>query len=162
MILSIKNKIFYKKNTIIEIFVNKKIKNKYIIEKKIIAGICLKGWEIKAIKQNNFSLNNSFITIQKNKLINLHNFIITPSKCSFKENITQQKRVKNILLQKKEILYLYNKSKIQGNTIIILSLMKHNIWYKIQIGLAKGIKKYDKRNNILKQQWHIQKKNNWF
>ncbi len=158
----IKSKEFYQKNTIIEIFVNKQIKNNYIIEKKIIAGICLKGWEIKSIKENNFSLKNSFITIPKNKLIYLHNFIITPSRYSSKENITQKNRIKNILLQKKEILYLYNKSKLKGNTIIVLSLMKHNIWYKIQIGLAKGIKKYDKRNHMLQKQWNINKKNNWF
>ncbi len=139
-----------------KVIFNKQIRNKYIIEKKIIAGISLKGWEVKSIKYNSIDINNSYIKIKKNKEIYLIGLQINSFK--YVNKCLIKKREIKILINKKEIYYLNQKLMIKGYTLILISFIIKNPWYKIKIGLAKGMKKYDIRNKIKKKQWNIKKK----
>ncbi len=137
---------------------NKTIHLKYKIKKKFQAGIILKGWEIKSIKKKNININNSYIEINKNK----EAYLIGAKISLINKNITNKNNHKErkikILLKKKEIIYLYNKKNIKGYTIIPISIIIKNPWYKIIIGLSKGKKKYDKRKYLINKEWIKEKK----
>ncbi len=139
-----------KHNTILY---NKNIQFNYTIKKQFIAGIILKGWEVKLIKFKNINIKNSFIKINNNKEIYIKNIIF-----NIKKNINdkQKKRKIKILLKKEEINYLYKKSNIKGYTLSVLSIIKKK-WYKLILVLCKGKKKYDKRKEIKNKQWKIRK-----
>ncbi len=136
-----------KKNNVIY---NKFIKKKYIIKKIFKAGIMLKGWEVKSILKKNIDIKNSYININKNKEIYIINLNISP----LKNNLIKEKiRKIKLLLNKKEIYYLYNNVKTKGYTIILISIIIKKPWYKAKIALCKGKKIYDKRNNTKYKEW---------
>ncbi len=128
----------------ITILKNKKIFKYYTIIKKYQAGIILYGWEIQSIKYKNINIDNSYVKIKKNKIPYLIGTKIKPIQKNY-QNILKTRKIK-ILLKKKEINSIYNKIKIKGYTLILISLILKKPWYKIIIGLSKGKKKYDKKN----------------
>ncbi len=130
----------------ITILKNKKIFQYYTIIKKYQAGIILYGWEIQSIKYKNININNSYIEIKKNKIPYLIGTKINPIQKNY-QNTSKTRKIK-ILLKKKEINSIYNKIKIKGYTLILISLILKKPWYKIIIGLSKGKKKYDKKKYI--------------
>ncbi len=137
--------------------INKKIYLNYNIKKKIIAGIILKGWEVKLIKKKEIDIKNSYIKIENKKFIYLTNYNIN----NYKKNIFNKKnknRNIKILLKKKEIQYLYYQTKNKGYTLVPIMIQLKKIWFKIIIGLAKGKKKYNKKKDIKNKRW--KKKNN--
>ncbi|WMC18937.1 MAG: SsrA-binding protein SmpB [Enterobacteriaceae bacterium PSpicST2] len=134
------------------IIYNKKIKFLYFIEKKIEAGISFLGWEIKSIKLGKLNIENSYIKF-KNLNAYLLNFNITPIN-DFYKNIKTSRSIK-LLLKKKELLYLFNKIKREGYTIVPLCMYWKKNWIKLNLCLSKGKKKYDKRKNIKKKEWEI-------
>ncbi len=125
---------------------NKKIYYNYNIIKKFIAGVCLKGWEVKYIKNKKIDISKSYIKINKKREIYLINLNI-----NFKKNILNYKNRKiKILLKKKEIKYLYNKTYTKGYTLVLINIKILKPWFKITIALAKGKKKYNKKKIIKK------------
>ncbi len=136
-----KNKIIYNK------FINKK----YIIKKIFKTGIILKGWEVKSILKNNIDIKNNYVYIDKYKEIYIKNINISPLK---NQIINNKNRKIKLLLKKNEIYYLYNNVKAKGYTIILLSIIIKNPWYKTKIALCKGKKIYDKRKYIKYKHWN--------
>ncbi len=137
------------------IIYNKKAKFNYLIKKKIIAGISLKGYEIKSIRKKNINLEKGFILINKNKIPYAKGIKIKKIKKNLK--LKEERKIK-ILLKKKEINYLINKIKHKKYTIIILSLIIKNPWFKIKIALAQGKKKFDKKKKIMQKIWNKERK----
>ncbi len=134
------------------IIYNKFIKKNYLIKKQFQAGIILKGWEVKSILKKNIDIKNSYIKINNLKEIFLINLNIFP----LSNNIIYKKKRKiKILLKKKEINYLYNKSNIKGYTIILISIIIKKPWFKTIIALCKGKKIYDKREKIKYKKWNL-------
>ncbi len=133
---------------------NKKIEFNFKIKKKYTAGMILKGWEVKLIKFKKINIKNSYIKIKNKKEI-----YITNIKFNIKNNINKLKKNRKIkiLLKKKEINYLYKKSNIKGYTLLIMSIIIKNKWYKIILALCKGKKKYEKRKEIKEKKWKIKK-----
>ncbi len=131
-----------------KIIYNKYIKKHYIIKQKFKTGIVLKGWEVKSIFINNIDIKNSYIKINKKKEIYLINSNIF-------NNFKNKKRHIKLLLKKKEIKYLYNKSLNKGYTIMLLSIIIKKPWYKCIIALCKGLKLYNKKDKIKYKTWNI-------
>ena len=128
---------------------NRKAFHDYLIFDKFIAGIVLTGTEIKSIRGGMLNLKDSFAKIEDNEVF-LYNMHISPYKQGNQFNHDPD-RVRKLLLNKQEILKMLNKIKKENYTIIPLELFLSHGFAKIEIGLAKGKKLYDKRESIAKK-----------
>lgn len=126
--------------------VNRKSKFEYEILDTYVAGIVLQGSEVKSIRNGRCNISDSFCIVDNNEVIlkNCHISKYDSDKFTNHEELRDRK----LLLTKKEILKLKEKSQITGITIIPLKLfLQHNL-IKVEIGLCKGKKLYDKRESI--------------
>ena len=128
---------------------NKKAYFDYFVEEKYEAGIELHGTEVKSIRQGKCSIKESYIQISNGEIF-IYNMNVTPYE---KGNIFNKDplRVRKLLLHKKEILKISGKMKEQGITVVPLQVYFSGSLVKMEIGLAKGKKLYDKRDDIAKK-----------
>ena len=129
---------------------NKKAYFDYEILEKIETGIVLSGMEIKATKTGKASLAGSFAIIRNNQayLLNLSIAPYQPKNINFKYI---PDRTRKLLLHKKQIAYLLSKKRQKNLTLIPLRMYNKNGLIKIELGLAKGKRKFDKRETLKKK-----------
>ena len=122
---------------------NSKAHHDYFIEEKYEAGIELAGTEVKSIRQGHVNLKDSFCIVKDGQMsvIGMH---ISPYE---KGNIFNKDplRARRLLMHKREILRLFAKVKQDGYALVPLSVYFRGPRVKLEIGLAKGKKLYDKR-----------------
>lgn len=138
--------------------INRKAFFDYEIIDKIEAGISLTGPETKSVFAGNIRLEDSFVKIIGNEafLINAHIFPY-----QFATNINfDPKRTKKLLLHKKEIISLKTKLQQSNLTLVPLAIYSKGKIIKLEIGLGKGKKKWDKRETIKKREIE-RKMSNW-
>jgi SsrA-binding protein len=137
---------------------NRKAFHDYNIFEKYVAGIVLTGTEIKSIRKNAINLKDSFCKIEEGEIF-LYNCHISPYEQGNRFN-HKAERVRKLLLTKKEILKMHSKIKKDGYTIVPLEVFLQRGFAKVEIGLAKGKKLYDKRETLAKkdQQREIDRK----
>lgn len=128
---------------------NKKARFDYFIEDTYEAGICLHGTEVKSLRMGKCSIKESFIRIEKGEVY-VYNMHISPYE---KGNIFNKDplRPKKLMLHKNEINKLNGELTRQGYTIVPLEVYFKGSLVKMQIGLARGKKLYDKRQDIAKK-----------
>ncbi|MDD2979402.1 MAG: SsrA-binding protein SmpB [Hespellia sp.] len=128
---------------------NKKAYHDYFIEEKYETGIVLHGTEVKSLRMGQCSIKEAFIRIEDGEMF-IYGMHISPYE---KGNIFNKDplRVKKLLLHKKEIDKILGKTKEKGNTIVPLKVYFKGSLVKMEIGLARGKKMYDKRNDIAKK-----------
>lgn len=128
---------------------NKKAYHDYFIEEKYETGIVLHGTEVKSLREGKCSIKEAFIRIE-NAEIFAYGMNISPYE---KGNIFNKDplRVKKLLLHKSEINKLLGKIKEKGYTLVPLSVYFKDGRAKLEIGLARGKKLYDKREDIAKR-----------
>ena len=128
---------------------NKKVYHDYFLEETFEAGIALAGTEVKSMRMGKCSIKESFIHIENGEVI-LYGMHISPYE---KGNIFNKDplRVRKLLLHKSQIQKLIGNSAEKGYTIVPLQVYFSNGRAKIEIGLAKGKKLYDKRQDIAKR-----------
>lgn len=128
---------------------NKKAFFDYEILEKIEAGINLYGAEVKAIRLGHADLSGSFVRVMGSEVY-LVNAKIFPYKYAAPEGY-DERRTRKLLLHKKEILAL--KGRVEGSnlTLVPLSLYTTKSFIKVQIGLGKGKKEFEKREKIKKR-----------
>jgi len=125
---------------------NKKAFHDYFIEDRYQAGIVLKGTEIKSIRMRSVNLKDSFARIENGEVF-LYNVHISPYTHGNRFN-HDPKRIRKLLLTKKEISKLIGKTKEKGYSLVPLKLYFSGDWVKVELGLAKGKKEFDKRESI--------------
>ena len=128
---------------------NKKAFHDYFIEEKYEAGISLAGTEVKSLRQGKCSIKESFIRIEKGEVF-IYGMHISP----YEKGIIINKdplRVKKLLLHKYEINKMAGKIAEKGYTLVPLQVYFRGSLVKVEIGLAKGKKLYDKRQDIAKK-----------
>ncbi|MBP0979168.1 MAG: SsrA-binding protein SmpB [Oscillospiraceae bacterium] len=125
---------------------NKKAYHDYFVEETFEAGIELLGTEVKSARQSAVNIKDSWCNI-KNQEIFILGLHISPYE---KGNIFNKDplRVRKLLLHKKEIIKLFEKTKKQGFTIVPLKIYFNKSKVKVLIGLCKGKKLHDKREAI--------------
>jgi SsrA-binding protein len=128
---------------------NKKARHDYEISGEIEAGIVLVGTEVKSIRQGKINLKDSYADI-KNGEVFLKQMHITPYQNAYYDN-HEPLRSRKLLLHNREIKKLIGKVAERGFTIVPLKVYFKNGKIKVQIGLAKGKKLYDKRDTIKKR-----------
>ena len=125
---------------------NKKAYHDYFIEEKMEAGIELFGTEVKSVRAGTVNLKDSYVSLKTGEamLIGMH---ISPYE---QGNIFNRDplRERRLLLHKKEIARLIGKTKETGYSLIPLSVYLSGSFVKIELGLARGKKSYDKRDAI--------------
>lgn len=128
---------------------NKKAYHDYFVEEKYEAGIALAGTEVKSLRMGKCSIKESFVKIDKEEVF-IHNMNISPYE---KGNIFNKDpiRTRKLLLHKSEIRKLIGKIKEKGYTLIPLSVYFCGSLVKVEVGLCKGKKLYDKREDIAKK-----------
>ena len=125
---------------------NKKAYHDYFIEEKFEAGMVLRGTEVKSLRGGKANLNDSFALIRNGEAF-LHNLHISPYDFGNRENHDPD-RMRKLLLHKKEIGKLFGKIREQGYSFIPLRIYFKNGMVKVELGLAKGKKLYDKREDL--------------
>ena len=133
-------------DTIIDIASNKKARFEYEIIETFEAGIVLKGTEVKALRARTAGIGDAFVVIRDDEAF-VHQLSITPYDKGNRFN-HEDKRVRKLLLHKKEIARLFGKIKEKGLTLIALKLYFKDGKAKLLIALAKGKTLYDKRHSI--------------
>ena len=128
---------------------NSKAYHDYFIEEKYEAGIALVGTEVKSIRMGNVNLKDSFCLIKDGQMA-VHGMHISPYE---KGNIFNKdpRRPRQLLMHKREILKLFGKMKQDGYALIPLSVYLSRAKVKLELGLAKGKKLYDKRESAAKR-----------
>ena len=131
---------------IIEITTNRKARHDYDVLDAMEAGIELRGTEIKAVRDHSVNLKDSYVMIRRGEAI-LMNMHISPYNHG---NIFNHEPLRNrkLLLHKKEILKITNLMKQKGIAIVPLKMYIKGKYAKIEIGIVKGKKSYDKREAI--------------
>ena len=135
---------------------NRDIYRSYEILERFIAGIELKGFEVKAIFSGKGSLKGSYVSYKGRELF-LKNFYLPPYQEKNTPKDYNPLRDRKLLLHRKEINYLLNKIKQPGLTIVPLKIYNQNRLIKVEIALVKGLKKYEKREKIKKREFQRQK-----
>ena len=132
------------KDSVKQVASNRKAYHDYFIEDKYEAGIELAGTEVKSIRQGAVNLKDSFAIVKDGEMM-LHGMHISPYE---KGNIFNKDplRPRKLLLHKREILKLHAKVKQDGYSLVPLSVYFRGPRVKIELGVAKGKKLYDKRD----------------
>lgn len=128
---------------------NKKAYHDYFIDEKYEAGIELFGTEVKSIRMGKCSVKESFVRVDKGEIY-VFGMNISPYE---KGNIFNKDplRIRKLLLHKSEIQKLDEKIAQKGYTLVPLSVYLKGSLVKVEIGLARGKKLYDKRDDIAKK-----------
>ncbi|MCR4961038.1 MAG: SsrA-binding protein SmpB [Lachnospiraceae bacterium] len=128
---------------------NKKAYHDYFVEEKFEAGIVLHGTEVKSLRLGKCSVKESFIRIEKGEVF-VYGMHISPYEMG---NIFNKDplRPKKLLLHKNEILKLVGKVAEKGYTLVPLEVYFKDGRAKLEFGLCKGKKLYDKREDIAKK-----------
>ena len=129
---------------------NKKAGFDYEVLEKFQAGMVLFGQEVKSIKTGHINLSGSFVALRAGEV-----FLVGVKVPAYQPNNAGadygEDRARKLLLNKKEIDYLIGKTKTKGFSLIPLKIYDNNGRIKLEFGLAKGKKKYDKKEKIKKR-----------
>ena len=139
-------------NTIVN---NKKARFDYIIIDEYEAGISLKGWEVKSLRDGKGNIKESYATVKGSELI-LIGAHISPLQNSNVTDESDSTRTRKLLMHRREINKIKSLIKEKGHTLVPLSMYWKNGHVKLSIGLAKGRKKQDKRSLIKARDWKRQ------
>ena len=137
-----------KKTGIRTVAQNKKAFHDYFVEDKYEAGIALSGTEIKSIRAGGVNLKDSYCQIKNGEIwaVGIH---ISPYEHGTIFN-REPLRDRKLLMHKKEILKLEDQTAQKGLTLVPLSLYFSGQRIKVEVGLCRGKKMYDKRDSIAK------------
>ncbi|MEK4028079.1 MULTISPECIES: SsrA-binding protein SmpB [Bacillaceae] len=129
---------------------NKKARHDFFIEETFEAGIVLQGTEIKSIRAGRVNLKDAFARIQKGEVF-VYNMHISPYEQGNRYN-HDPLRTRKLLLHRKQIDKLIGETKEAGYSIVPLKMYLKDGYAKLLIGLAKGKKKFDKREDLKKKE----------
>lgn len=129
---------------------NRKARHDYFIEETYEAGLVLAGTEVKAIRQGRVNLRDGYAAIQGGEAF-LHNVHIGPYDQGNRFN-HEPLRTRKLLLHRREIDRLYGRVREKGYTLVPLRVYFRRGRAKVEIGLARGKKQYDKRETIARRE----------
>lgn len=129
---------------------NKKANHDFAIEETYETGIVLQGTEIKSIRNARLNLKDSYAKVENGEVF-LHNLHISPYEQGNRFN-HDPLRTRKLLLHKKQISQLIGLTKEEGYALVPLKVYLKNGYAKVLIGLGKGKKKYDKREDLKKKE----------
>lgn len=131
---------------------NRKAYHDYFVEEKFEAGLSLEGWEVKAIRAGRAQLKEAYVIVKDGEilLIGAH---ITPLSTASTHVHADPTRTRRLLLHRAEINRLMGQVDRAGYTLVPLNLHYSRGRVKLDVGLAKGKKQYDKRAAVREREW---------
>ena len=138
------------------IIANKKAFHDYFIEERFEAGICLQGWEVKAIRAGRSNIKESYVVVRDGEVF-VFGMHITPLAEASTHVQPDPIRTRKLLLHANQISKLIGLVERAGYTLMPLDLHFQNGRIKIEIGLAKGKKQHDKRDVEKDRDWEREK-----
>jgi SsrA-binding protein len=128
---------------------NKKAFHEYFIEDRLEAGIELIGSEVKSIKASQVSIKEAFIRIINGEIF-IMGMSVVPWNFGSVYN-PEERRVRKLLIHRKEIAKLHEKASQKGYSIVPISVYQKGAMIKVEIALGKGKTNYDKRDTLAKK-----------
>ncbi|MCP4606881.1 MAG: SsrA-binding protein SmpB [Proteobacteria bacterium] len=129
---------------------NRRARHNYHIESTMEAGLVLVGTEVKSLRQGQADLVDSYAAFQDGELFLVGTHIAVYNKASHFNH--EPRRLRKLLLKKRVINRLGIKIRERGYTLVPLEIYFKEGWAKVLLGLAKGRKQYDNRENIRRKQ----------
>ena len=131
---------------------NKKAFHDYTIEERFEAGLVLQGWEVKSIRAGQVHLREAYVIVRDAELF-LLNAHITPLKTASTHFVPEPTRTRKLLLKGDQIRKLIGKVERAGYSLVPLDLHYAKGLIKLEIGLAKGKRQYEKRDAQAEKDW---------
>jgi len=131
---------------------NRKAFHDYFIEQRLEAGMALEGWEVKAIRAGRVQLQDAYVIVSNGEIV-LIGCHISPLVSTSTHFVPDPARTRKLLLHAEEISRLIGAVEQAGYTLVPLDLHYKNGRIKLEIGLAKGKKQYDKRQSEKEKDW---------
>ncbi|MBD8164205.1 SsrA-binding protein SmpB [Erwinia persicina] len=138
------------------IAMNKRARHEYSIEDEFEAGLSLQGWEVKSLRAGKANISDSYIMLRDGEAY-LFGSTFQPLSVASSHYVCDPTRSRKLLLKKRELDTLIGKANRDGYTIVALSMYWKNAWAKLKIGLAKGKREHDKRDDIKDREWKLDK-----
>jgi SsrA-binding protein len=139
----------------VSIVQNRKAHHDYSIEERYEAGLVLEGWEVKAIRAGQVQIGESYVIVRDGALY-LLNGHITPLKTASTHVTPEPTRTRKLLLNAAEIRKLIGKVERAGYSLVPLDLHYRDGRIKLEIGLAKGKRQFEKRSSEADKDWKRQ------
>ncbi len=138
------------------IAVNRKARFEYFIEDTLEAGLVLEGWEVKSLRAGKVNLSDSYVLLKDGEAW-LLGCLITPLPTVSTHFRPDPTRTRKLLLHKKELSRLFGLVAQKGMALIALKLYWKNNRVKLEVGIAKGKRKHDKRASEKEREWTREK-----
>ncbi len=138
------------------IALNRRARHEYHLEQRYEAGLALQGWELKAIRAGRANIGESYASIRDGEMF-LFNSQITPLIQASTHVVANDRRVRKLLLHRREIDVLVGKIERDGYTLIPTALYWKANKVKLEISLAKGKQAHDKRQAGKDRDWAREK-----
>jgi SsrA-binding protein len=135
---------------------NKKAFHDYFIEERFEAGVVLEGWEVKAIRAKRSNIKEAYVIVKNGELF-LFGMHISPLVQASSHVKTDPTRTRKLLLHSRELDRLIGKVERAGYALLPLNLHFQRGRIKVEIGLGKGKKLYDKRATAKQKDWEREK-----
>ena len=137
------------------IVLNKKVRRDYFVDERFEAGISLQGWEVKSLRAGKVEIIDSYILLKDGEAY-LFGALITPLSSS-STYISEKQRNRKLLLHRVELNKIIGAVERKGFALVPTALYWKNGHVKLEIGVARGKKMYDKRETEKKRDWQRQK-----
>ncbi|MGM0413254.1 MAG: SsrA-binding protein SmpB [Pseudomonadota bacterium] len=134
------------------IAVNRKARHDFTIEETFEAGLALEGWEVKALRAGRAQIQEAYVLVHHGEAYLLGG-LINPLPTASTHVVADPQRTRKLLLHKDELKKLIGATEQKGYTVVPLQLHWKRGKAKLDIGLAKGKKKHDKRADIKERDW---------
>ena len=131
---------------------NKKAFHDYFIEERYEAGLVLEGWEVKAIRAGRANIKESYVVVRSGEVF-LFGMHITPLLAASTHVKPDPVRTRKLLLHSRQIGKLIGQVERAGYTLVPLDLHFQRGRIRLEIGLAKGTKQFDKRESEKERDW---------
>lgn len=138
------------------IALNKRARHEYFIEEEIEAGLELQGWEVKSLRAGKANISDSYVLLKGGEAW-LFGATFTPLTVASSHVVCDPMRTRKLLLNQRELDSLFGRINREGYTVVALSLYWKNAWAKVKVGVAKGKKQHDKRDDIKDREWQVNK-----
>jgi len=135
---------------------NKKARHDYFIEQTFEAGLSLEGWEVKSLRENKVQIKESYVILKNSEMFLFGAHISALQSASSHVN-PDPTRTRKLLLNRLEINRLKEKIDQKGATVVPLKMYWKRGRVKLEIGVAKGKKNHDKRQDIKSRDWERDK-----
>ncbi|MBA2817249.1 SsrA-binding protein SmpB [Candidatus Pantoea persica] len=138
------------------IALNKRARHEYFIEEEFEAGLSLQGWEVKSLRAGKANISDSYVLLLDGEAY-LFGSTFQPLAVASTHVVCDPTRNRKLLLNQRELDSLYVRVNREGYTVVALSLYWKNAWCKLKIGVARGKKEHDKRDDIKEREWKLDK-----